>query len=100
MRAEQSQHHGDEKSYVRVAALLVVLFLVTVLLYQVIDDVQRQAAQRRRELRRQQWREERDRREREYELMLQDVLTTQPSTDTVRSPDSAADKPVPTPRSE
>lgn len=72
-------HPGEEKRYVRVAALLAVLVLVTVLLYQVIDDVQRRAYQRRREIRRQQWREERERRMREYEQMLDDLATTQPA---------------------
>ena len=93
MRVEHS-HHGEEKGYVRVAALMMVLFLVTVLLYQVIEDVQHRAAQRRRELRRQQWREQR---EREYQQAVQDWAATQPSTEAAAgAPDTARD-PTPTP---
>jgi hypothetical protein len=91
-------HHAEEKGYVRVAALMIVLVLVTVLLYQVIDDVQRHAAQRRRELRRQQWREQR---EREYQQLLLDIAATQPTQPAPSPPDSAAtDHPAPAPRSE
>jgi hypothetical protein len=90
MRVEHP-HHGDEKGYVRVAALMMVLFLVTVLLYQVIADVQHRAAQRRRELHRQQWREQR---EREYQQALQEMTTTQPSLDPAGAT-NAAPAPVP-----
>jgi hypothetical protein len=45
----------------RTVALVVMLMLITVLLYQVIDTVQRRAYQRRREIRRQEWREWRER---------------------------------------
>ena len=94
MRVEHP-HHPEEKGYVRVAALLMVLFLVTVLLYQVIEDAQRRAAQRRRELRRQQWREQRDR---EYQQALQDWAATQPSSDSAAGTPNTTSDPFPPPK--
>jgi len=67
-------------------ALVVMLMLVTVLLYQVIDGVQREAFKRRREIRRHQWREWRER----QEQMASDAPTTQPTAE-------AEGDPAPTP---
>ena len=53
----QPPHHAEEPGRLRAIALVVMLMLVTVLLYQVIDGVQREAFKRRREMRRHQWRE-------------------------------------------
>ena len=67
-------HHAEEPSRIRVLALVVLLMLVTVLLYQVIDGVQREAFKRRREMRRMQWREWRER----QEQIASDAPATQP----------------------
>lgn len=71
-----SQHaiQTDEPGHGRTLALVVMLMLITILLYQVIDGVQRRAYQRRREIRRQQWREWR---EREFQMNLA-LPATQP----------------------
>ena len=74
----------EEPARGRTIALVIMLMLITVLLYQVIDDVQRRAYQRRRDLRRQQWREWR---EREFQANIA-AATTQPElTDAVPGPD-------------
>ena len=72
-----TDYSGEEKRHTRIAVMLVMIVLVTVLLYQVIDGVQRRAYQKRRELRRQQWREFRMR----EEARLREVAATQPYLD-------------------
>jgi hypothetical protein len=75
-------HHAEEPSRIRVLVLVVLLMLVTVLLYQVIDGVQRDAFKRRREMRRHQWQEWRER----QEQVAADAPTTQPIPDPAAPP--------------
>ena len=75
-------HHAEEPSRIRLIALVVMLMLVTVLLYQVIDGVQREAFKRRREMRRHQWREWRER----QEQLASEVPTTQPTAEVGSDP--------------